>query len=171
MIRPENVKKIGRLLKPHGYKGEIALLFDTSQFADINVAYYFFDIDGLLVPFFVEEMRFSNDTLARVKFEDVDDETKAARFANISVFLPKEQLGEATAENESSWHNFIGFKIFDSNKMPIGTISAIDEATINVLFVVETADEELLIPATEDFITQIDTKHKIIYMQLPEGLL
>lgn len=171
MIATHDVKKIGRLLKPHGYKGEISLLFDKPAFADVDAVFYFFDIEGLLVPFFVEDIRFSNDILARVKFEDVDDEVKAARFAQLPISLPKELLGENTGEAESFLHDFIGFEILDKNKKRIGEIVNLDDATLNLLFVVKNDKDELLIPATEDFIVQIDTERKILHMYLPEGLV
>ena len=46
-----------------------------------------------------------------------------------------------------------------------------DTATLNTLFVVDYKGEELLIPAQEDFIIDIDRKHKVITVDLPEGLL
>lgn len=53
----------------------------------------------------------------------------------------------------------------------LGTIREVDDATINVLFVVVLDEEERLIPATEDFILSIDEKKGTIRMSLPEGLL
>ena len=47
----------------------------------------------------------------------------------------------------------------------------VDTATLNTLFVVDYKGEELLIPAQEDFIIDIDRKHKVITVDLPEGLL
>jgi 16S rRNA processing protein RimM len=42
---------------------------------------------------------------------------------------------------------------------------------MNVLFVVRNEDEELLIPAVEDFIAAIDEENNLIEMYLPEGLI
>ena len=173
MIRREDVKKIGQLFKPYGYQGAISLLFDNAAFSKVEAEYYFLDIDGLLVPFFVEEIRFKNDTLARVKFEDVDDDTKASRFANIEVFIALSDYQEIVSNEEVSWRDFIGFQVVDEVLSPqlIGTIVDVDEATINTLFVVKKGDVEVLIPATEDFIVRIDTERKILSMRLPEGLV
>ena len=41
----------------------------------------------------------------------------------------------------------------------------------NALFVIPTDNDELLIPVGDDYITEIDHEKKIIYMNLPEGLL
>ncbi|KAA4022394.1 16S rRNA processing protein RimM, partial [Bacteroides ovatus] len=48
----------------------------------------------------------------------------------------------------------------------------VDTTTVNTLFVVERAEEEeLLVPAQEEFIVGIDQKQKLITVELPEGLL
>lgn len=47
-----------------------------------------------------------------------------------------------------------------------------DDSTVNVLFEIETSmGEDVLVPASEELITDIDHQKKIIYMALPEGLL
>ena len=53
----------------------------------------------------------------------------------------------------------------------LGEVTDVDTTTINTLFVVDHQGEELLIPAQEDFIVGIDQKHKVITVDLPEGLL
>ena len=47
----------------------------------------------------------------------------------------------------------------------------VDTTTVNTLFVVEREEEELLVPAQEEFIVGIDQKQKLITVELPEGLL
>ena len=46
-----------------------------------------------------------------------------------------------------------------------------DDSTLNTLFIVDRQGEELLIPAQEDFIVDIDQQHKVITVDLPQGLL
>ena len=54
----------------------------------------------------------------------------------------------------------------------LGTISDVDDTTINVLFVIEKEDgDELLLPAHEEFILDIDHKKKRVKVDIPEGLL
>ena len=58
MIRKEEVYKIGRLGKSHGVKGEVSLQFTDDVFDRVEAEYLILDIDGILVPFFMEEYRF-----------------------------------------------------------------------------------------------------------------
>lgn len=54
----------------------------------------------------------------------------------------------------------------------LGKIVDVDEATINVLFVIEQENgEELLLPAHEEFIMGLDKAKKEITVDIPEGLL
>ena len=61
----------------------------------------------------------------------------------------------------------IGFTVVDRTYGDIGKVTAIDDSTVNTLMAVG----DRLIPAQEAFITKIDNTKKIIYTQLPEGLL
>ena len=54
----------------------------------------------------------------------------------------------------------------------LGEVIDVDTTTVNTLFVIERAEEEeLLVPAQEEFIVGIDQKQKLITVELPEGLL
>ena len=164
------LSQIGHTKKPHGIKGELNIVFQKAEYADIDTDFYFLEIEGIPVPFFVEEFAFSNDTTARVKFEDVNDEKIASRYKNLGVFLPREIVSTIQISDASPWEFYIGYTIIDQNGSNLGIITEIDEATINVLFLVEKGEEKLLIPATEDFITAVDKNNKRVEMSLPEGL-
>ena len=52
------------------------------------------------------------------------------------------------------------------------TLSYVDDATENVLFGVEKPDgNEVLIPASDEFIISVDAENRKIRVSLPEGLL
>lgn len=174
MIEEENLVEIGKLLKPHGVKGEVTVLFKKTEFADIDTQYYFLFLDGMYVPFFVEEFMFNSDVTARIKFQNFNSIEQASIYANTAIFVPNKLVEELEPEeetNESEWHQFIGYTIIDDSSSVIGVIREVDAATMNVLFIVVKDDEEFLIPATEDFILKLDSKKKLLHMKLPEGLL
>ena len=62
MIKKEDVFKIGQFAKPHGIKGEIALVTNSDVFDDSDDPYIICEMDGILVPFFIEEYRYKTDT-------------------------------------------------------------------------------------------------------------
>ena len=171
MIRRDELIKIGRFNKPHGVRGEISMTFTDDAFDRCDSPYIVCCVDGIFVPFFIEEYRFKSDSTALIKLCDVDNETDAAAFTLLDVYYPKRYYVESD-EAATPGDYFIGFCVVDSEKGALGRIIAIDDATVNVLFVVAAPDgKELLIPAQEAFVESIDEEARTIHMHLPDGLL
>ena len=167
MIRPEEVYKIGRLGKAHGVKGEVSFQFDDDIFDRVDADYLVLDIDGILVPFFIEEYRFRNDTVCLVKFCNIDTQQRAQELTGCDVYFPRALAEEA--DDDLSLASLVGFTIVSApDGFPVGIIASIDDTTANILFELE---DGRLIPANDDLIVDIDTEHRQIRMNIPEGLL
>ena len=170
MIKEEEVYKIGIINKPHGIHGELSFTFDDDIFDRVDADHIVCLMDGILVPFFIESYRFRSDSSALIKLEGVDDEQQARRFTNTEVFFPKKHA-EGTEDEDLTWAYFTGFIIKDVKEGEIGKVTDVDDSTINTLFVVDQNGKELLIPAQEDFIVNLDREARIITMDLPSGLI
>ncbi|MDD4991954.1 MAG: ribosome maturation factor RimM [Paludibacter sp.] len=170
MILKTEVIPIGQITKPHGISGEMSFSFTTDIFDREEVPYFIFELEGILVPFFLTEYRFKSNTTALLKLEGVENDEQARNFAGLTVYLPKSYL-EKVEDTEIELDYFAGFSLVDSEKGLLGVISEVDQTTDNVLFVIPIKDDELLIPAGEEYIEEIDHDKKIIYVKLPEGLL
>jgi len=170
MIRQEDVYKIGVFNKPHGIHGEISMTFTDDVFDRVEAEYVICLMDGILVPFFIEEYRFWSDSTLLMKLEGVTTAEEARRFTNIEVYFPK-QLADETPEEVLTWNYFIGFVLEDVNYGEVGKIVDIDTSTLNTLFVVETTEGELLVPAHESLFTGIDREQQRVMMDLPGGLI
>lgn len=147
------------------------MTFTNDIFDRTEGEYLICEIDGILVPFFMEEYRYKNDTTALMKLEGVDSDTDAREFTNLDVYYPKEFFDEEELEEEYTWDYFVGFRVIDDEHGELGEITHVDETTINVLLQIEKDGEELLVPAVEEFINGIDHEHRILHVQLPEGLI
>lgn len=169
MIRKEEVFKIGVINKPHGVKGEVSFTFTDDIFDHVDCDYLILLMDGILVPFFMEEYRFRSDNVALVKFEDIDTAEQARKFTNVEVYFPKKFMNEQ--EDVTSWNFFIGFRVEDVHHGYLGEITDVDDTTINVLFSIEKDGEELLLPAHEEFIIDLDRKKKVMKVDVPDGLI
>ena len=167
MIREEEVYQIGKLGKTHGVKGEISFLFDDDVFDRVDADYLILKVDGILVPFFIEEYRFKSDTNALIKFEDIDTQERARELTGCDVYFPR-ALADSDEEG-MSWAEIVGFGIVDANTgQTAGKIASVDDSTLNILFELE---DGLLIPASEELITDIDKENRTITIDIPEGLL
>ena len=171
MIKKEEVYKIGMFNKPHGVKGEVSFTFTDDIFDRVDCDYLICLLDGIFVPFFIEEYRFRSDTTALVKLEDVDTAEKARMFTNVDVYFPVEFVDDVETDNHLSWDYFVGFRVKDVRHGDLGHITEVDDSTVNTLFVIDHHGEELLVPAQEDFIVKMDNKKKLMIVELPEGLL
>ena len=144
MIKKDEVFKIGIFNKPHGVKGEISFTFTDDIFDRVECEYLVCLLDGIFVPFFIEEYRFRSDTTALVKLEGVDTSEKARMFTNVEVYFPKKYVGEEEDSDDiPTWNYFIGFK----------------------------DGEELLLPAHEEFIIKLDKKKRLLTVEVPDGLI
>ena len=171
MIKKEEVYKIGLFNKPHGIHGELQFTFTDDIFDRVDCDYLICLLDGIFVPFFIEEYRFRSDSTALVKLEGIDTAERARMFTNVEVYFPVKHAEEAE-DGELSWNFFVGFRMKDIRHGDLGGVVEVDTATVNTLFVVEQADgEELLVPAQEEFIVEINQEKKLITVELPEGLL
>lgn len=167
MIKKEEVYKIGRLGKAHGIRGEVSFLFDDDVFDRVDADYLILDIDGILVPFFMEEYRFKSDANALVKFDGIDTLERAKELTGCDVYFPRELSDED--DEHISWAEIVGYELIDSETRTVaGTIASIDDSTMNTLFELE---DGRLIPASEELIQAIDTKKHQIEIKLPEGIL
>lgn len=168
MIKKEDVYNIGKLGKPHGIKGEVSMHVNDDIFDRTDAGYLILELDGILVPFFMEEYRFKTDETALIKFEGIDSIERARELTGAEVFFPR-ALTESDGNDELSYAQLVGYTLIDANNgKAVGEIALIDDQTINIMF--ELADGTL-VPASEELITDIDTQHKTITLNIPEGLI
>lgn len=170
MIRQEEVYKIGKIGKPHGVKGELTFFFDDDVFDRVDAEYLVLGIDGILVPFYMDEWRFKTGETALVKFCDINTKEEASELTGCEVFFPKHLSDRG--EDELTWDEIKGFRIIDESNGYIGKVTDIDTATVNTLLEVETqAGNSVLIPANENIIIEVNSKEKLMKVNLPEGLI
>ena len=164
MILDEQLREVGKVGKPHGVKGELSCTFSNSAFDIEELEYIVLQIDGINVPFFIEEYRTKGADSLLLKLEGVDDEAKARTLTNLAIYIPKEALDDNEAFDIQ---HLVGFELIDTKQGAIGVIEGIDDSTANLLLEVG----DLLIPISEELVENIDEKGKKLYMNLPNGLL
>lgn len=171
MIKKEDVFKIGHFAKPHGIKGEIALVTNSDVFEDSEEPYIICEMAGILVPFFIEEYRYKTDTVILLKLKNVDDEKTAREFSNREVYYSVDKVDENDLMGNMTWDSFVGYKVVDEHHGDIGEITDVDESTINILLQIDYHGEELLLPAAEELILSVDPENRKLIVSVPEGLL
>jgi 16S rRNA processing protein RimM len=171
MIERKDLVKIGKFKKPHKIWGEITIVFANDSFDDIESPFLICELDGIYVPFKLLNCHFISDISAYVLLKNIDSDEKTKILINKEVFIEKKYLAEDDKTSTVPWDYFIGFTLYDKQLGKIGTISDVDDSTFNVLFIIETGDKQLLIPAAAEWIKNINKKKKELLLDLPEGLI
>lgn len=167
MIQEKDVYKIGRIGKTHGIHGELQMQVDDDVFDRVESGYVILRVDGILVPFFMDEYRFKNDDIALVKFCDIDSAEKARQLTGCEVFFER-RLAE-DGDDELTYAELVGYEIYDDTTGKLlGKIAFVDDMTENMLFELE---DGTLLPASEELITDVDQEHHTLTLTIPEGLL
>ena len=164
-MKKEECFFLGYISRKHGYKGDVNIKLETPA-KHKELAHMFIELNGGLVPFFIDSFRLKKENIALVKFEDVDSEEDAQALVGKEVFLPLEFIDESQ-QNELA--ALIGFEVIDSKHGNIGKVTDILDNTAQELFQIKNEEREFLIPITEEFIQKIE--NNTIYLQTPEGLI
>ena len=80
-------------------------------------------MDGILVPFFIEEYRYKTDTVILLKLKNVDDEKAAREFSNREVFYSLDEVDRDDLVGDMTWDSFIGYRVIDEHHGEIGEIT------------------------------------------------
>ncbi|MCR5820099.1 MAG: ribosome maturation factor RimM [Bacteroidaceae bacterium] len=172
MITEDEVYQIGVITRTHGVRGELSFMFTDDVWDRVDADYLVLRIDGILVPFFLEEWRFRSDSAALVKFEDIDDANAAAVLVGSEVYFPKALTPKDIYDDELTWRMLAGFTVLDASDAIVGTITSVDESTINViLYITRPEGGEFMLPAVEEFIRDVDYKARTLHAEIPADLL
>ncbi|MBP1640290.1 MAG: rRNA-processing protein RimM [Bacteroidetes bacterium] len=169
MILQSELYPIGRVQKTHGIKGELSIVL-TSDFESLDFNYFVVELDGILVPFFIQDWRFKTAETALIKLERVDDELVGKEFVGKTIYISKDVM-PYTDKVEIDIQFYTGYKLMDAILGEIGEIQAVDDATENLLFEVIYCGKQVLIPVVDEWIMEIDDMHRIMRVNLPDGLL
>mgnify|MGYP000991360691 FL=1 len=192
MISDSDVFSIGRFTRTHGIHGEIELQFTDDVFDRGEADYVFLKIDGLYVPFFLEDYRFKGSESALFTLDGIDSDTAARELVGHTVYYP---LGARPVEDEdtiSSLRAFTGFRLLIIDRqalaetaegggetsedgvptLELGTVKHVETTTANTLLTVEVEDgEDVLLPLHDDFVVDYDLRERYLVLDVPEGLI
>jgi len=170
MIDKSHCKLLGILAKAHGIDGSILLRLKELETNDIKEPEsVFIEIDGLLVPFFIERVSEKSNKEMIIRFEDVDTVEKAGELTGFSVFIDSSLT---TQKQKPSFHgtDIAGYQVIDNKLGYVGIALEIVESTNNPLIRLTKETREYYIPFHQDIVLNIDHTGKKIIVDSPDGL-
>lgn len=177
MLEQSQLILIGRVTHTHGLNGEMTVQITNPVFWEVaRCPYLVCDVDGIFVPFFIQQKRQQNHATALLTFDDVSTAQKAQFFVGKDVWFDRKCFSAAEAEDYENGHPdedlpLVGYTVIDKTAGELGRILEVDSQTANLLFIIDHNGEDLMIPAADDLILDIDDNEKVVRMQLPDGLL
>lgn len=161
---------LGTLTKPFGLKGGLCAFFDTDNPENYTtLPAVFLDLDGEKIPYNIESITYRGNNQYIIMFEGLD--ANAAReFVGVELYLPISDLPKLPG-NRFYFHEVIGFMVVDELKGEIGICKEFLEVSNNPIMVVMHDESEILIPASQQFITSVDRENGVLHINAPEGLI
>ena len=165
MILEKEIFKAGKINKTHGVNGELNCAIDADTID--RAEYMVLDMDGIFVPFFISNIRVKSSNSVLLTLEDIETETDARNLVGKDIYLPIHLMSD---EDMLSYEYFIGFTVVNADEK-LGEISFVDDQTVNILFGISAEDGDILLPAVEGFIMEVDNENKILYTNYPNELV
>ena len=170
-MRKEDCFYLGKIVRKYSYKGELVVFLDTDE-PEIyqNLESVFVHLGTTLVPFFIEKSSLQKRNLLRVQFEGICSESDADSLLGTEIYLPLTLLPKLSGK-AFYFHEVIGFTLKDVNVGEVGEIISVNDNSAQPLFEVKRLEDEIFIPAIDEFIREVNRETKEVIVETPEGLL
>jgi 16S rRNA processing protein RimM len=155
---------VGRIGAPHGVRGEVRVdpLTDfPDRFAPNSRLY----IDGSVVVVQTSRRRGSSVYL---KFRGIDDRNAATELTGKELQVP--QPREIAEPDVYYQHDVVGLEVQTERGDRLGRVEQIFSTGPNDVYVVRGERGELLLPAIDDVIKDVDLQNRRIVVELVDGL-
>lgn len=162
--------QVGIIVKPQGVKGEVKVKITSprpERFFDLEKVYIRFD---KIQTCSIENIRISNGFVF-LKLANIDSRNDAELLRNKEILISEDQLIDLE-ENEYFVHDLIGCQVVTEEGLIIGKIEDIIQNSSNDIYLVKNQQgQEILIPAINDVVKDVDIKGRQVTIHVLEGLL
>lgn len=166
---------VGTVTKTDGTQGAVLVkLRHGVAAADVlNAGFLFVVVDGAEVPMRIAGFARRGAHAATVTLANVASLAAAERLVGCAVLAKADEVGAGDDGDDADADPLVGYSIVAEGGGPVGAIVDVDDSVAaNPLFVVRRpGGEELMIPATDDFVVCADDDSRTLVLRLPDGLL
>lgn len=165
---------LGRVLRPHGVRGELRVSTMTDypeRIADLEQVFLSRSVDGENAKAYpIESARLHQDYVL-IKFKNIPDRTAADRLRDLYVLVDMEHA-VPLEDDEVYLYELIGLTVKLENGTVIGTLADVLETGANDVYVVTNETHgTILIPAHDETIIKINLDDEEIIVAPPPGTL
>jgi 16S rRNA processing protein RimM len=169
---------VGKVVKAHGVRGALKVLTYGETLAEMSAGEKLFSFEGEAErQLTIASLRPKSagawiETQKRVwiaQFEEIESREQAEALTGKDLFIDKDRL-PGLPSGEYYHFQLIGLSVETKEGESLGTLKAVFETGSNDVYVVESGGKELLIPAIEEVVCEVDLLNGKIIVDLPEGL-
>jgi 16S rRNA processing protein RimM len=157
---------VGRVLSPHGLHGEINIEPLTTQPEHLATGRRF-RLEG--VEHEVEASRWRK-SLVLLKLSGIDDVDAVEALRGRLLSVPESELA-SLPEGEYYTYQIVGLEVFDGDGERLGKVIRLFPTGSNDVYVVEGPRGEILLPAVDDVIVEVDVEGGRMVVSLMDGML
>ncbi len=164
---PPEFLAVGRVLRPHGVRGELlleALTDSPGPLSGVDTVY----LGDAAEPHPLAGARLHRGRLL-IRLQDCADRDAAEAFRGQLVQI---RIGEAAPPPPGSYyhHQIVGLAVVTDEGEALGEVTEILETGSNDVYVVSGSSGEILLPALTSVILKVDLEAKRMTVHLLEGL-
>jgi 16S rRNA processing protein RimM len=164
--------QLGYITGTRGLSGELLANLDTDQpeyYRNLESVFVLPKGGQTLVPFFIESINIRGEK-AVIKFDELSGKDDARKLIGGGIYLPLELLPKLEGDN-FYYHELVNWTVRDLERGILGTVSAVNDQSPQVLLVMDYQNKEVLIPLNQEIVVGIDRNQQEVQVALPDGLL
>ncbi|OWZ84205.1 ribosome maturation factor RimM [Natranaerobius trueperi] len=162
---------VGQIVGTHGVKGQVKVISLTDIRDRFNQLDRVYLVGEELETFKAHiESSFLHKNKEIVKFKEWNNINDVEQFKNFYIKIPRNERPQLP-EGEFYYDQIKGLNVITVDDTPLGTITEIFQTGGNDVYEVSDDDNQVLIPAIQQVVKDVDLHAGIIVVDLPEGLL
>lgn len=162
--------KIGKLVAVHGLKGELLLKHELGKKTSMKGLETVFieEKKNSFLPWFIQSTKIKNNEEVYLKLESIDTRESAMKLVRKELWVPEAQFKKLAAKTAPA--SLLGYMIMNKQEA-LGEIQELIEQPHQLLCRLDIKGKEVLIPLHENSLQKVDHKKKLVWVDLPDGLL
>ena len=166
----DNLLQVGAILDTHGLRGEVKVFpttDDPSRYDDLEEV-ELLTKEGKYLHLEVERVRYF-ENLVIVKFKNYDHINDIEQYKKCNLYVTRENAVELE-EDEYFVADLIGLMAKTDEGEELGQIKDVLTTGANDVYVIDTKEGELLVPAIHDCVQEVDLEAGVMTLHLLPGL-
>ena len=166
----ENLLQVGTILDTHGLRGEVKVFpttDDPSRYDDLEEV-ELLTKEGNYLHLEIERVRYFKN-LVIVKFKNYDHINDIEQYKKCNLYVTRENAVELEAD-EYFVADLIGLTAKTDEGEELGQIKDVLTTGANDVYVIDTKEGELLVPAIHDCVQEVDLEAGVMTLHLLPGL-